>query len=138
MVRVQSVKLIVRFRQIGRAWKASLICRKEYNKFDGLTNTMNYFFYYTPSQDAFLLIFTIFVNFTSLEAEQFEFMQKIYIFQQLKFPPFFTVIVHSVQSVFLLYGRLYLKNAVISHQVCNNSIYYLALPPRNGPAYCTA
>ena len=61
--------LLYDFWQIGRAWKASLICPKEYNKFDGLTSTMNYFFYYTPSQDAFLLILTIFVNFTSPEAE---------------------------------------------------------------------
>ena len=33
------------------------------------------------------------------------------------------MIVYKVQSVFLLYGRLYTKNAVISHQVCNNNIY---------------
>ena len=35
------------------------------------------------------------------------------------------MIVHKVQSVFLLYGRLYPKNAVISHQVCNNIEIYL-------------
>ena len=36
---------------------------KEYKKLDRLTNTMNFLFYYTPRQDAFILIHTVFVKF---------------------------------------------------------------------------
>ena len=40
--------------------------------------------------------------------------------------------VHKVQSVFLLYGRLYPQNAVFSHQVCN---YTLLCTQQQVPAF---